>query len=104
MHIRTLGLVLLAASLPACDVPTDPAAPVATGEVLAAPASGAISLPEIGDPSEFDENLNGAVCMKTVPASGAASENAGQRVIFKDDDGHRGCPGGFELLELGLPQ
>ncbi|HUE77663.1 MAG TPA: hypothetical protein VMM83_06955 [Longimicrobiales bacterium] len=47
------------------------------------------------DPFDVDENDNGIVCVKTVPASENASARAGARIIVKDDrDGE--CPGGFE--------
>ena len=84
-------------------VPTAPE--VEALETEASYDRGAVVDPEI--PATFDENLNGFVCIKVVPASDQASERAGQRVIVKDDTGGADpdCPGGFELtpVEPKLP-
>ena len=90
-------LILLAVAVAACEAPTAPA-PLAPGDRLASRASGAGAAV---DPADFDDNGNGVVCVKTVPASGRAA--AGERIIAKDDDGAGGCPGGFESADLALP-
>ncbi|MEX2177749.1 MAG: hypothetical protein WD801_03505 [Gemmatimonadaceae bacterium] len=93
------GAFLVLATATACDAPT--ALPLSPGLAAAARASGAAT---VTNPAEYDDNGNGIVCVKTVPASGKASPRAGERTIARDDDGAGGCPGGFEAVSLVQPR
>ena len=103
MQYKSLIPAAVALVVAACGefVPTAPEAEAVATEVSY--DRGAVVDPETL--IAFDENLNGYVCIKVVPASDNASEQAGQRVIVKDDSGGQDpdCPGGFELTELFLP-
>jgi len=91
------------------DQPTDPMADIdfdltamygkGNGNGNGNGASGAMpGVPDDFDLSKYDDNGDGFVCVKTVPASGKG--RAPTRTIIKDtfDDGT--CPGGFELTAV----
>ncbi len=93
MHFLTAVVVALAVG--ACGI-SDPTAPaVDTLETLEVSLDQRATV-DPQDPFDVDENENGIVCVKIVPASEDAAERAGERVIVKDDR-DRQCPGGFEL-------
>lgn len=96
MRSSVLGLVLLAASVAACDSPTDPVAPMPVDDGFVASVS-AVS-PAVQPAGQHDGIV---VCEKTVPESHQPliPEQRTMVRVFRGDE----CPGGWEPAGSGDP-